>query len=1309
MVRNISAGDSESRVEWSLSAEPVSSRGLLTKTAPTVSYAVDSRSNDPIKDMGNSDDRLPESEINVARVTTIVYDEDKFHFRLTHFGALYRQRLDTIQGRKVPMALLGVIEGPPPMSNAVLKDNPTRSDTLQWSEAAIEKTSSTTHTLGVTRTTSLMLKVGASLSVEAGLNAQHVGPGFTAKTSFSLATSYLYESNYVEFSESGILEQIPLRSTSLNQSQQRKGIAIFLNYGIEGFAYYMKPPGIENIDQLPAAIPVLYEITATDKHFHFASYTMHPHYGNPGIISSYATDRIKRNIDNLNNNSIADLDSPIELTWIKDSIAPATKSASFTKGSNSTTRQRVNITAAIKSEWEAKYGIIAANAGVGFQAELEFSYTYATESSDKQSEKVEFAMKMDQRSFNGTTYKITNKSIEHLKKDNVPSEIIKSINNIKNKTFYGEKEFEDSIEIYDWIIDGNKNHDYKGKIKEYAEKQDYHTRVGLNSYTIKGYFIQLSEDNVQDELKDWIKRLNTVPYTIFVITKQSVKHLKSKKVPEQVLVKLHSIQNIEFQSESEFLSKLKETIGKEDSENYKSLIIEESRHPYTSFTITDSEDSSRNSSLSNLRSEGVPDDVLTKLQAIQNKEFLSESRFLSKLEETIGTEQTNQYKSLILKSAAYPDNQELYDILKDFSSDQGLTEGANPWFIRYSVIDINPPSWTESDDLDALDDLEGPSQPTRTRRGIPISEPPVVENHLYGRHPVWGLSANPSGAPGYNPVIKANIHRQDGAYNGWQPIQPAVNINQIQVGGPTQVLGVSYIGEEIYQLYLRTGISDTNATGESWSLIDGNISFKRVSIGTDAMWGVDRDSKVYIREGITRDNPNISTWNHIDDGFKEISIGPNNNVWAIKTNNNIYFRIGITPDNLTGDGWSRQVPWTLKGSLQHMSVGPNTVWGLYSTDPTAKVFNICCLTSDGWQMVDGQATQLSVAHNGEVWLTVNYTEVGKRSQMAYRAGITDDSPVGAEWISFADSDFSTALESIAGNVYDGVWGLRGGGAYFRRRFEIWDETPLLDTRGQFFTQLSVGATGQVWGLVETPQTVNSTPAWPNVVIRSGISRDNPTGNDWLSVDQRPLYCVSAGNQSVWGVDSQTFSALYRVGVTAKTPQGTGWEEMPGVSNLSQISVGDQDQVWALGGGGSFFLNSATTKTPKGDQWTYIDGRLSYISVGNHTVWGIGDDRQAYFRTGITATNLVGNAWEKLPFSWNQEETKNVLLQHVVVGANDLEVWAVGVYPLTQDPIVMRRMGVTHDNLKGDKWEVFNGELTYRPNRLGDGNIAYVAV
>ncbi|MCI0490186.1 MAG: outer membrane protein assembly factor BamD [Blastocatellia bacterium] len=64
----------------------------------------------------------------------------------------------------------------------------------------------------------------------------------------------------------------------------------------------------------------------------------------------------------------------------------------------------------------------------------------------------------------------------------------------------------------------------------------------------------------------------------------------------------------------------------------------------TSFKLT-------NQSLKDLKSEGLPSDVLKKLESLKNKEFSGAEEFLAVVKTAIGNEQADKYQSLILKHA----------------------------------------------------------------------------------------------------------------------------------------------------------------------------------------------------------------------------------------------------------------------------------------------------------------------------------------------------------------------------------------------------------------------------------------------------------------------------------------------------------------------------------------------------------------------------------------------------------------------------------------------------------------------------------
>ncbi|TGZ54256.1 Tectonin beta-propeller repeat-containing protein [Temnothorax longispinosus] len=134
-------------------------------------------------------------------------------------------------------------------------------------------------------------------------------------------------------------------------------------------------------------------------------------------------------------------------------------------------------------------------------------------------------------------------------------------------------------------------------------------------------------------------------------------------------------------------------------------------------------------------------------------------------------------------------------------------------------------------------------------------------------------------------------------------------------------------------------------------------------------------------------------------------------------------------------------------------------------------------------------------------------------------------------------------------------------------------------------QISVGVTGLVWAVLMVGKAL----------VRTGVTRDNPIGEDWSEVEppQKDLRLVqvSVGTDAVWAI-THDGGVWFRKGIQGEISgvceqlaTGTGWVEM--LSKMALVSVAPNDQVWAIG----------------------------Y------------DDRCLYYRTGITRSELTGKRWK----------------------------------------------------------------------------------
>jgi len=106
----------------------------------------------------------------------------------------------------------------------------------------------------------------------------------------------------------------------------------------------------------------------------------------------------------------------------------------------------------------------------------------------------------------------------------------------------------------------------------------------------------------------------------FRLTDHSLNKLEEEGIPADILTILEDIKDILYVSQTSFGHKLETTIGKEQTDSYKSKIL---KYAFA--------------------------DLLEKLQDLKNQKYSTEENFIRNLETTIGKEQTTRHKALLLK------------------------------------------------------------------------------------------------------------------------------------------------------------------------------------------------------------------------------------------------------------------------------------------------------------------------------------------------------------------------------------------------------------------------------------------------------------------------------------------------------------------------------------------------------------------------------------------------------------------------------------------------------------------------------------
>uniref|UniRef100_A0ABM0LVI4 Tectonin beta-propeller repeat-containing protein 1 n=1 Tax=Saccoglossus kowalevskii TaxID=10224 RepID=A0ABM0LVI4_SACKO len=167
-------------------------------------------------------------------------------------------------------------------------------------------------------------------------------------------------------------------------------------------------------------------------------------------------------------------------------------------------------------------------------------------------------------------------------------------------------------------------------------------------------------------------------------------------------------------------------------------------------------------------------------------------------------------------------------------------------------------------------------------------------------------------------------------------------------------------------------------------------------------------------------------------------------------------------------------------------------------------------------------------------------------------------------------------------------------------------SPFDDPLQEPFIDISVGGY-DLAGQVEGHLLVWAVTVQGKVFVRRGIRSHCPEGTHWMEVeteDGRDAVQISVGPTGlVWVVLRDGMAAVwFRKGIHAIKAYidsfaelGLGWVEM--VGNMLQVSVGPNDQVWALGYEDRtlYFRTGVTSAEPYGKTWKVIECKEQHAS------------------------------------------------------------------------------------------------------------------
>lgn len=147
---------------------------------------------------------------------------------------------------------------------------------------------------------------------------------------------------------------------------------------------------------------------------------------------------------------------------------------------------------------------------------------------------------------------------------------------------------------------------------------------------------------------------------------------------------------------------------------------------------------------------------------------------------------------------------------------------------------------------------------------------------------------------------------------------------QISCGPGDLVWAVLWEG----QLLVREGITRDCPQGSSWVVVDSpspEVGAIHVAVGVNVVWAVTKDNKVWFRRGVNSHNSCGSGWIGMVGEMVMINVGLNDQVWGIGCEDRVvYYRQGVTTSELSGKAW-KAISVPRDGDRSHSSASASSL------------------------------------------------------------------------------------------------------------------------------------------------------------------------------------------------------------------------------------------------------------------------------------------------------------------------------------------------------------------------------------------------
>ncbi|XP_074648382.1 tectonin beta-propeller repeat-containing protein 1-like [Tubulanus polymorphus] len=164
-------------------------------------------------------------------------------------------------------------------------------------------------------------------------------------------------------------------------------------------------------------------------------------------------------------------------------------------------------------------------------------------------------------------------------------------------------------------------------------------------------------------------------------------------------------------------------------------------------------------------------------------------------------------------------------------------------------------------------------------------------------------------------LYREGVCRQSPEGDFWKVVVTDMGreVTSISVGPMGLVWAITWDGQAL----VRSGVAWNNIIGDAWTevdppSVDDACRLSQVAVGTNVIWAVSRNGKVWFRKGIRFNfsgeehalSETGTNWIEMVGEMSMVSVGPNDQVFGIGAEDRcVYFRTCVTAHDLSGKTW----------------------------------------------------------------------------------------------------------------------------------------------------------------------------------------------------------------------------------------------------------------------------------------------------------------------------------------------------------------------------------------------------------------------